>query len=98
MSLSLDTVAAEFARRKAFATRIVAVLGPMSYRELGKIEGANVVTLRAAIRDGVTDNHDRGVKRKSPPRDELLKSVEKTMAPLTSKELARRLREFAASL
>lgn len=96
--LNLETIAAEFESRKRSLARLRELLGPMSYRELGKIEGANVVTLRAAIRDGVTDNHDRGVKRKSPPRDELLRSVEKTMAPLTSKELARRLREFAESL
>ncbi len=97
-TLSLDLVAAEFARRKALAARVAAVVGPTSYRELGAAEGANVATVRSALRDGVTDNHDRGAKRKSPPRDELLKSIAKTMIPLTEKELARRLRALAESL
>lgn len=98
MNISLESVATEFARRKELLSRIVAVVGPTSYRELGAAEGANVATVRSALRDGVTDNHDRGAPRRSPPRDELLRSISKTMAPLTTAELSRRLRALADTL
>ena len=96
--LTLDKVASEFARRKLAAARLKKLVGPTTYKELANAEGATDNAVYLALRDGVSLSHTRGVPRKGPPRDELLKSIAVTMAPLSNSALAGRLEEYAARL
>ena len=90
-----ESVSAEFERRKAFIDALRHTLGPTSYGELADVEGATKTAVYNALKDGVSKNHDRGLARIGPSRDELLKSIAKTMAPMSKAEVARRLRELA---